>query len=82
MIFEIMIYESYGYFYSFVMADERLYEGLKNESGRYGVNFLGGKKEIRDEEIGKISSQVRDLTRRLNDKASLNLENELKNLFG
>lgn len=77
-----MIYESYGYFYSFIIADERLYEGLRNESGGYGINFLGGKKEISDEERDKVSSQVRDLTRKLNSKEPLNLEKELKNLFG
>lgn len=82
MVFGIMIYESYGYFYSFVITDERLYEGLKNETGGYGISFLGGKKEIRDEEIDKISNQARDLTKRLNNKESLNLEKELKNLFG
>jgi len=77
----IMVYESYGHFYSFVMADDRAYDGMKEGIVRYETKFLGGKKGISDEKIDNISNYVNKLVKRLNGGESLDVEKELELIF-
>ncbi len=76
-----MVFESYGHFYSFVMADDRGYDGMKEGMVEYGTKFLGGKKGISDEKIHNISNYVNGLVRRLNEGESLDVKKELESVF-
>ncbi len=79
MTWGIMVYETCGNLYSFVMADDSFYEGMKE--GDIGGKFLGGRKGITDESIDEISNSVNDLTRRSRNGESLDLEKELELVF-
>ncbi len=79
----ILLYESFGKYWSFTMADDTLYDmmrqTLSTEEGRrkYGMTHIGGKKGIRDTDIDRFGRHVRTLVERLNQGESLDLENEL-----
>ncbi len=79
MTWGIIVYETYGNLYSFVMADDSMYDGMKE--GNIANKFFGGRKGIADESIDEICNSVNNLTRRVRNGESLDLEKELELVF-
>ena len=53
----IIIFKSLGHFYPFVMADDRLYDGMRENCQKYELKFIGGKKGITDEHVDTMSEK-------------------------
>jgi hypothetical protein len=60
MAWGVIVYQSAGELFSFVMADDSLYDGMKNKRENC-MYFFTGKKGIRDNEIDGICERVSDL---------------------
>jgi len=81
MTWGIILYGSFGQYYSFVMADDTLYNPMKKGMHDSGMNILGGKSGISDIEIDLISDKTSNLIKKLNENKPINLEEELQNIF-
>ncbi|MCX6711656.1 MAG: hypothetical protein NT139_01285 [Candidatus Woesearchaeota archaeon] len=81
MTWGIILYGSLGQYYSFVMADDTLYNPMKKGMHDSGMNILGGKSGISDIEIDLISDKTSNLIKKLNENKPINLEEELQNIF-
>lgn len=69
MAWGIIVYESAGLFYSFIMADDIFYDGLMKKRSGIG-KFIVGKKGIGDRDIDIICEKVSGLVEDVNVRKS------------
>lgn len=62
----ILLYQNVGMYYSLVMADDTLYNSMKKEMKKAGMEILDGKKGISDDRINDISSKIDGIVAKLN----------------
>jgi len=77
MSWGVIVYESGHNYWSLVMADDMLYEGMKNSIQRDGSRVLFGRKGINDGDIDGINLTINKVVARLNSGEDVNLEKEL-----
>lgn len=78
----LIIYGKYGQFYSFIIADDKIYEktlsGLKIE---YAVKLCFEKGEVSPEQIDEARNKVSNIVKRLNKGQEVDAEKELSDYF-
>jgi len=77
----VIVHQYAGRVYSFVMANDNLYDGVKEDMLKNSIDVVGGKKGIDDSDIDNISGKVSDLVNRVNAGEKLNLNKELGHIF-
>jgi len=78
----LLIYESYGQFYSFVIADNELYEMTKKDlsnKGNHKVYF--GKGNLNLEQLDNSRDKVSELVKLLNEGKRLDVKKEFSDCF-
>ncbi len=86
MAFGIIIYKSFNQYIDFVMADETLYDMMKEslsterDKMMYGMEYINGRKGISDERIDEASNHFHSLVERLNAGEKLDLDSELEDM--
>jgi len=78
----LIIYGKYGQFYSFILADDKLYRmtiaGLKSE---YSVKLCFEKGEVSAEQIDEARDKVSEVVKKLNEGKKINAKEELSDYF-
>jgi hypothetical protein len=74
----VLIQYSRGGYNPFIMGDDSIYESLKIEFARVGVDFIAGKKGIPDSDIDSVCEGLKEIVRRLNNKEPVDVKSELE----
>ena len=74
MAFGIIIFESFGRYYSFLMGDDSFYDGMVESYKRERTNVICGRKDIPNKEIDEIADEVSGILIKLNGGENLNLK--------
>ena len=77
----IILYHDGSAYWSCIIADDTLYDGMYKDLTKLRRTILRGKKGIQDEQIDEISDQVTKMVEKLNKGVSMNIERELHSVF-
>jgi hypothetical protein len=78
----VLIYGSYGQFYSFVIADNKLYKATKKELSNNNSNKVYfGKGNLTPQQLDNVRDKVSEVVKRLNNKEKVNVKKELSSYF-
>jgi len=78
----LIIYRKYGQFYSFIIADDKIYKktiaGLKIE---YAVKLCFEKGDLTFQQIDDARKKVSEIVKKLNEGKKINAKEELSDYF-
>jgi hypothetical protein len=73
----IFVFQVWDRAYSFVMADDTIYDGLKESHEKHGYKIFGGRKNIPIEDLDRLANGISILVNRYNAGEKLDLKKEL-----
>ena len=78
----LLIYKSYGQFYSFVIADDRAYEETRKEfKNAKHINLYFDKGNLTLQQIDDSRDKTAEIVKRLNQGEKVNAKKELSDYF-